>query len=181
MGGDAGVIGTDANHALAAVREVELREAAEAAEAIRRDAAERAEHVVEQARSEGAELVARRCAAAERLAELGERDQVAEARARSRETVLRAQQSMLDEARAAVHAAVRNLVGDPRLDHLFERLARDARKRLAACGPVAIEPVVGGGFVARAGSREIDCSLPVLVDRVLDTDTIAAELQELGR
>jgi vacuolar-type H+-ATPase subunit E/Vma4 len=162
---------------IAAVRELELRVAAEEAEAIRRAGDGHAETILAQAREEATALIAQRCAAAEQLAELEGRDRLAEARAHARGTVLRAQRSALTEARAAAHAMVRDVVGDPRLGQLLERLAADARERLAPAGPVQIAPAPDGGFVARSGTREIDCSLKAQVDRVLDA--MAGEFERL--
>ena len=164
---------------IAAVRELELRVAAEEAESIRRAADGRAEQILAQARVEAAALIERRCAEAQRLAELEARDRVAEARTHARGIVLRAQQSALSAARASAHANVRELAGDPRLDRMLGRLAADARRRLASGGPVELTEAPGGGFVARAGTREIDCSLRAHVDRFLDA--IAVELERLWR
>jgi vacuolar-type H+-ATPase subunit E/Vma4 len=162
---------------IAAVRELELRVAAEEAEAIRRAGDGHAETILAQAREEATALIEQRCAAAEQLAELEWRDRLAEARAHARGTVLRAQRSALTDARAAAHAMVRDVVGDPRLGQLLERLAADARERLAPAGPVQIAPAPDGGFVARSGTREIDCSLKAQVDRVLDA--MAGEFERL--
>ena len=167
------------NGAIAAVRELELRIAAEEAEAIRRAGDGRAEQITGRARAEAAALIERRCAVAERLAELEGRDRLAEMRTRARGTVLRAQQSALSEARASAHATVRELAGDPRLRRLLDRLAADARRRLAPAGPVEVTETPDGGFVARAGTREIDCSLTAQVDRFLDA--MAGELERLWR
>ncbi len=164
---------------LGTVRELELHLTGVQADSIRRAGEGRAEQIVTQARTEAAALVERRCAAADRVAELDERDQLAETRARARGTVLRAQQSVLSEVRAAVHTAVSRLVGDPRLERLLERLVADAGERLASAGPVQIEAAPGGGFVARAGRREIDCSLRGHVDRFLDA--VADELEDLAQ
>jgi vacuolar-type H+-ATPase subunit E/Vma4 len=165
------------NGAISAVRELELRVAAEEAETIRRAGDGRAEQIMAQARVEAAALIERRCAAAQRLAELEAGDRMAEARTRARGTVLRAQQSALSEARASAHAVIRELVGDPRLDRLLGRLAADAHQRLASAGPVELTETPDGGFVARAGTREIDCSLRAQVDRFLDA--MASELERL--
>lgn len=170
---------TAADGALAVVRDVELHLASEEADAIRRSGEAQAERILAQARADAAALITRRCAAAERLAGLEERGRLAEARAEARETVLRAQRSVLREARAAVHAAARGLAADVRLERVFERLAADARERLAICGPVQIVANPNGGFVARAGSREIDYSLPSQVDRTIDE--MASELEGLWR
>jgi len=164
---------------LDAMRDVELHRASERADAIRRTGNLGAEQILAQAQADAAALIARRCAAAERLAQLDERDRLAEARAQARGTVLRAQRSVLIEARAAAHRTVRDMVGDPRLERQLERLAADARGRLATAGPVQIVAAPDGGFVARAGSREIDYSLRAQVDRIVDA--MAGELERLWR
>ena len=170
---------TAADGTLAVLREVELHRASEDADAIRRSGDARAEQILAQARADAAAIIARRIAAAERLAGLEESERLAEARAQARETVLRAQRSVLREARAAAHAAARGLVADVRLERVFERLAADARERLAIRGAVQIVADPDGGFVARAGSREIDYSLRSQVDRIVDE--MAGELEGLWR
>jgi vacuolar-type H+-ATPase subunit E/Vma4 len=169
----------DRDEMLAAVRAAELRAAREEAEAIRRAGNSRAERTVAQARADAASLIDRRCAAAERLAELEERDRLAEIRAKARATVLRAQHCVVSEARAAAHAAIHRLAGDPRLERLLERLADDARERLAPAGRVELAAVPEGGFVARAASRQIDYSLSSQLDRWLDAT--AGDLESLWR
>jgi vacuolar-type H+-ATPase subunit E/Vma4 len=161
------------------VREVELHAASERADGIRRTGDRGAERIVAQAEADAAALIAARCAAAERLAELDERERLAEARAGARGTVLRAQRSVLLDARAAAHRAVRGLAGDPRLKRLLRRLAADAPERLAVAGPVQVVATSDGGFVARAGTREIDYSLRAQVDRIVDA--MAGELERLWR
>ena len=170
---------TAASGALDPMREVELRGANEQADVIRADAARRVEEILAQARADAAALIAQRRSAAEQLAELGKRERLAEARAQARGTVLRAQRTVLHDVRAAAHAAARELGGDPRLSRLFERLAADARDRLAGAGPVRIVADPDGGFVAHAGSCEIDYSLRAQVDRVVDA--MASELEKLWR
>jgi vacuolar-type H+-ATPase subunit E/Vma4 len=168
-----------ANGTLDAVRELELHVASERADAIRRTGDRGAERIVAQAKADAAALIAARCAAAERLAQLDERERLAEARAGARGVVLRAQRSVLLDARAAAHRAVRDLAGDPRLERLLHRLAADARERLAMAGPVQIVASIDGGFVARAATREIDYSLRAQVDRIIDA--MAGELERLWR
>jgi len=162
---------------IAAVREIGLRLTTEDAHAIRRAGDDRAAAIIAQARTEAAFVIEQRCAAARRLAEFESRDHLAEARARARGTVLRAQRSALTDVRASAHAMVRDLIDDPRLGQLLERLAADAHQRLAPAGQVEIAPTPDGGFVARAGTREIDCSLRAQVDRVLDA--MAGDLERL--
>jgi hypothetical protein len=86
---------------------------------------------------------------------------------------------VLTDARAAAHAAARGLAGDARLERLLERLADDARQRLAPAGAVQAIAASDGGFVARAGSREIDYSIGAQVDRILEG--MASELERLWR
>ena len=138
------------------------------AQALREAARRRAEEITEQARAEAAALVAARLAVAQALADLHERERFAQARARARATVLDAQSAVLSEAVSAVRAAVQSLCGDPRRERLLERLALDARERLAPAGPVSITAAGDGGLVARAGSLSIDYSLQAQVDRLLD-------------
>lgn len=170
MGGDAGVT-------LEAVQVAALATASAEADAIRRAARERAGQIINEARADATALIARRCAAAERLADLEERERLADARAEARSTVLRAQRSVLIEASSAAHAAVRRLVGGSRYERMVKRLATDARERLAPAGPVQIAALPEGGLVARAGSHEINYSLDAQVDRYLQA--MASELKRL--
>jgi len=168
-----------ANGTLDAMREVEMKAASERADEVRRAGNRGAERIVAEAEADAAALIAARCAAAERLAQFDERERLADARAGARGTVLRAQRAVLIDARAAAHRAVRDLVGDPRLGRLLDRLAADARERLTAAGPVEVVATADGGLVARAGTREIDYSLRAQVDRIVDA--MAGELERLWR
>jgi len=173
-------MGGDARVTLATVQDASLATASADAEAIRRAAQQRAAAIIDQARatiSAAASARAWSMIAAERLADLEARERLAEARGEARATVLRAQRSVLLGARSAVHAAARRLVDDSRYDRLIERLAVDARERLAPAGPVQIVRLPEGGLVARAGSREIDDSLGAQVDRWLEA--MASELERL--
>jgi vacuolar-type H+-ATPase subunit E/Vma4 len=164
---------------LHAVQDSALSGAFADAEAIRTAARERAARIIDQARAEAAALIEQRRKATERLAVLQERERLAEARAQARARVLRAQSSVLIDARRTAHAAVRLLVKDARYEQLLERLAADSRDRLQALGPVQITVLPEGGLVARAGSREIDYSLAAQLDRCLDA--MASELERLWR
>ena len=164
---------------LAPVQDAALDTVSAQADAIRVAARERAEQIIDEARGEAAALLARRRAAAERLADLEERAHLAQARAEARATVLRAQRSVLIDATSAAHAAVGGLVDDPRYCGLLERLAADARERLAPVGPAQIAILPRGGLVARARSCEIDYSLKAQVNRCLQA--LASELEHLWR
>jgi len=164
---------------LAAVEDAALASASAQADAIRRAAQACAEQLAEDARAEAVAVIAQRRAAAERLADQEEQQHLAQARAEARATVLRAQRSVLTDAVSAARAAVRELSEDSRYRGLLERLANDARERLAAAGPVHITALPDGGLVARAGSREIDYSLDAQLDRCCGA--MASELERLWR
>lgn len=164
---------------LAAVEDTALSAAHAEAERIRSAARERAEQLVDDAIAEAAALQARWRATAEQLADIEERRRLAEARAQARAEVLRAQWSVRTQAVAAAHAAARGLVGDSRYELLLDRLSQDARSRLSGDGPVQLVASPGGGFVAQAGTREIDYSLHTQVDRCVQS--MAHELELLWR
>lgn len=173
MGGDPGVT-------LATVEDAALKRAAAQADEIRRDAHQRAERILGEARAQAAALIAQRRAAAERLAELEQQELLADARSQARSAVLKAQRSVLTQATAAAHAAAGRLIGDPRYEALLEQLSANARERLSPSGfPVELVNLPAGGFLARASSREIDCSLSAHVDRCLAE--MAGELERLWR
>jgi vacuolar-type H+-ATPase subunit E/Vma4 len=169
VGGDAGVSPaalTD-GPTLTALEEAALGIAGSRAEVVRSAAERRAEQLLADARTEADAIVAGRRAGAARLADLQERERIAQARSEARATVLRAQSEVLDEAAAAARTAVRAVVGEPRFERLLERLAADARERLSVAGEVEIVAAPGGGLIARAGSLEIDYSVDAQVDRAL--------------
>lgn len=164
---------------LEAAQRAALDSASSEAHAIERAARNRAEQIVVEAREHAAVLLAERRAAAEALANLEERERLAQARGDARATVLRAQRAVLDGATTAARAAALQLIHDPRYMRLNAALAAEARKRLAGSGPVRIVTAPNGGFVARAGSRELDYSLSTQVDRHLDA--LGEELERLWR
>ncbi len=164
---------------LEAVRDAVLADASAQADALRAAARERAERILAGARAEASALLGERRDAVTRLADLHERERLAEARAQAAATVLAARRRVLTEARSAVVTAARRLTADPRYEPLLERLAADARRRLRDGEPVRIVPVADGGFIAHAGSRQIDCSLDAQVDRCLEA--MAGELERVWR
>ena len=164
---------------LAAVGEAALAAASAEAEALRAAAHASAEQLLAAARAEAAALLAQRRALAERLADAEERARLARARAEARAVVLRAQESVLVEATDAAHQAARRLREDPRYEVVERRLADEAHERLSLWGRVRVDPCPEGGFVARAGSRQIDDSLAAQVDRCLEA--MPGEMEALWR
>ena len=164
---------------LPAVRNAALAVAGAEADGLRKEATARAVRLVGAARVEAASLVKERRAAAELLATRERRARVAAARAEARAIVLGAQQSVLAGASSAAHAAARELVSDPRYEHLIERLSGEVRERLGPIGTVEVTAAPGGGLLARAGNCEIDYSLDAQVDRCLEA--LAGELERLWR
>jgi vacuolar-type H+-ATPase subunit E/Vma4 len=172
MGGDAGV-------SLGSVQGAALDAASADADGIRRASRERARQIVEQARGEAAAILARRQADAERLADLEERERLAEARTEARAIVLRAQRTVLVHARSAAQGAVRRLIDDPRYGRLLECLSADARELLAPAGAAQITILPAGGLLARAASCEIDYSLETHAKRCFEA--MASEVERLWR
>jgi len=162
---------------LEAVEVAALAGASSSAEAIRQAARARAGEIVTAARAEAAELIARRRAAAERAAQMHERERLAAARSAARARVLHAQHEVLGEVTAGARAAARRLADDPRYAPLRERFAAEARVRLAGPAGVEIIAAAHGGLIARAGSRQLDYSLDAQVDRCLRA--MAGELERL--
>jgi vacuolar-type H+-ATPase subunit E/Vma4 len=148
-------------------------EAAAQVDAARREADERrasaraeADALLLQARSDREETAA---AARSRSLRRARRD--------ARAIVLRARREAWEELRAAALAAAADLRARPDYPGLRDRLAAAARERLGPDAEVT-EPD-GGGVLARAGERLVDCSLPVLVQRRLAD--LGPDLEELWR
>ena len=164
---------------LVAVQEAALVAARADAQALLHAADERAAALLARTHAEAAALIEERRAGAERLADLERQISLASARSEARAIVLRAQQTVVADATTAAHTAAQRLVSAPRYALLVDRLATEARERLAGGGPVEIRSAPGGGIVARAGSREIDYSLDAQVDRWLDA--LPDALEQLWR
>lgn len=165
--------------ALEAVRRAALDQASADAERLRAAACARAEKVLAATGAEADSILAARRAAAAFLGEAEERARLAEARAEAAAALLAARRTVLVEARAAARTAVAALLHDPRSAQLLEGLEADARRRLGEERPVRIVALADGGFIARAGDRQIDCSLDSLLDRCLES--LGPELERLWR
>ena len=131
--------------------------AARAAEA-RRRAAEGAEARIAQARTEAEEAAEQE---ADRLR--------ARARRQGRSLVLAARRDVYDRLRSEAHTAALALRGSPPYERMVARLAESARARLGEEAIVEIDPSGEGGVRARGGHRRLDYSLPVLVERSLES------------
>ena len=120
-----------------------------------------------------------RAAASEREAATGAARERRRQRARreGRAIVLRARRAAYDELRVAALAAAADLLVQPGYPALRERLAAAARARLGPHAEVAEAP--GGGVLARAGDRLVDCSLHAMVERCLAD--LGGDLEELWR
>jgi len=172
-------VGGDARVSLDAVAQAALADAESRAREIRDAAGERARRLLAAARAQADALLRERRASAERWVELEQRRRLARAHADAHALVLGAQRSVLLDAREAAHAAARALRDDTRYAQLIERLAVQARQRLAHAGTVEIRATPDGGLIARAGSLQIDHSLHILVERCLRD--LAGEAQRLWR
>jgi vacuolar-type H+-ATPase subunit E/Vma4 len=89
------------------------------------------------------------------------------ARRQAHETVLREQSALRRELQRQVRDAAVALRADPRYPALLDRLGQQCR---AILGPEAtVAESADGGVTARADSREIDLSLPVIATRTLES------------
>lgn len=156
---------------LAQADEQALRSAVEAeeAEACRVAAARRrAQEVVREARTaaEAAALpdVARIRATAARQA---------------RHALLSAQREVFEQFRQEAHAAALALRDGPAYAALLEQLSRRAREQLGQTAKLHVDPAGVGGVIAREGDRQVDYSLPALVDRCIVA--LGERVEELWR
>lgn len=136
-------------------------EAAARVDAARREADERRSS----ARAEADGLLRRVLGEREEATAAARSRSLLRARREARAIVLHARRDAYEELRAAALAAAADLRARPDYPRLRDRLAAAARERLGPDAEVT-EPE-GGGVLARAGERLVDCSLPVLVQRRL--------------
>lgn len=164
---------------LDAVRNSALTQARAEAEAIRKAAQQQADQILTAAREARAALIAASRAAADRIADVEERERLADVRARARATILAAQQTLVAEATSAAGTRAQTLAQDPRFKALVDRLAESAQVRFQGAGQLEISPSPTGGFIARAGSTQLDYSLDAQLDRCLES--MAEELEGLWK
>ena len=156
-----------------------LAEAHATAQRLDDEARRGADTIVAEAEQRAAASVARHIEEARALAHArGERER-AEAHRRARAVVLSARSEAFAELARRAHDAARAIADGPEFAAHVARLTEDARSRLAGAGPgaggdgaaVEIAPAPGGGIIAHAGTRWIDCSLTAEVDRALAAAT----------
>jgi len=152
-----------------------LVETEAAAEAARRDE-ERAERLAA-IRTEGERLVAEAAAKGEQEGSEVATRMIAVARRQARAEVLTAQRDVYEQLRAVIVAEAVALRGAPSYPGLVERIAADLRAELGASATLEVDPDPVGGVIARRGSRIIDCSLPALARRCLDS--LGSEVESL--
>jgi vacuolar-type H+-ATPase subunit E/Vma4 len=156
--------------------------------------ARRASHRIDEARHEGADRADRARADAQRQVE--EREQQARAAGRqaadeelardllvARRAAIRSVQAArrraFDDLRIACLDAVGELRGSPRYEALEERLVETCRRALGEDCTIERDPDGRGGVRAVQGTRRIDLTLPVLVDRAIDD--LGPAVEELWR
>lgn len=152
--------------ALAQVRAFLLARARAEADRVRAEAAAEADAALAQAREQAAAIL-------DAAREQGKRDGAqltaaaqAQARRRARGLLLAAQRRAYQALRQRGRAAAAALHEQPDYPVLHERLARLARQLAGPDAVVAEAP--GGGVLARAPGRRVDCSLDALADRAVD-------------
>lgn len=142
------------------------------------DARERAGQLLQQADEQARELIAQAQRDAEELLARAREEGLAAGRAQgardagrgqvlSRWEVLAAQQAVYEELRQRVHTDVMALREEPEYPELLERLAAAAHRDLGEGAELEIDPPGRGGVEARAGSRQVDYTLPSLAERCL--------------
>ena len=97
----------------------------------------------------------------------------------AREATLRAQQALVDDLRRQAREAALRLRETVEYPALVDRLAEGAREQLGPEALLELDPEGTGGVRGRAGSRSVDYTLPVLVDRALDE--LGERVEELWR
>jgi vacuolar-type H+-ATPase subunit E/Vma4 len=167
-------MGLAAGVGLDPVREALLAQTRAEAEGLVSQARARAAAQVAQAEEEAGALIARARAEGEAAAELQAAAELADARRRARTLVLEAKRDVYEDLRREAQAAAQRLRGEPGYEELVGRLAILVRERLGPDFEVELDPP-GGGIVARAGNRRLDCSLPALVERCLAQHAVELE------
>lgn len=147
-----------------------LREAAEAeAVEIRSRTAGQVQAMLDRARQDAARIREEATAEGEAQAQAEAAAQTARVRRRAHETVLALQEELRSELVRQVREAATGLRTHPEYPALLERLQMRARRELGPDAVITESPA--GGIVARAGSRLLDLSLPLLATERLESRT----------
>ena len=161
------------------LRSIVLAEAAEQAAETVRTAEQRRREDLGEARRRAAEIVAEARAAGEADARAEAARRTAAARRRGRSLVLQARRELYDDLLRQALAAAGELRNDPGYPALLERLEHAAHADLGADAVIELDPGGAGGLVARSGTRIVDYSLPVLVERCVRA--LETRVEELWR
>lgn len=149
--------------ALGPVAESLLRSARNDAARTRAEVAASADAALAHARTEAAKILAETRAAGRSEAAASAGPDLARARRTARSIVLTARRTAHEELRRHTRAAVAALCEEPETAERLRRLARDR------AGPGArIATVPGGGVIAVAEGRRVDCSASSLADHAVD-------------
>jgi vacuolar-type H+-ATPase subunit E/Vma4 len=146
-----------------ALRATAERQAAE----LREDARRQAGDLVDAARTEASRILA---AAAQEGVEAARAEAALRAsrvRREAHELVLAQRNSLLQELRHRVKENAVHLQADPRYPGLVKVLTDQCLELLGPQAVVTESP--SGGVIARAGSRQLDLSLPVLAELALES------------
>jgi vacuolar-type H+-ATPase subunit E/Vma4 len=154
-------------NALAPLRTAMLENARASVAAIRADAEARAAGILNEARRQADLIRSDAEASGEATARADALVRSASARREAHETMLREQSALRAELQRQVRDAAIALRVDPRYPALLDRLSQQCRRIL---GPeTTVAESADGGVTARAGSRRIDLSLPVIAAQTLES------------
>ncbi len=164
---------------LGAIREAFLEQAETAAARRRAEVEAEFEQKLAEARAEASSLVEQGRLDGRLAAGHESSRRRGAARRHVREARLGARGALYQELRARARAEALDLRSDPRYAALLDRLAEAARAQLGTGAEIEIDPPGAGGVLARSGSKSVDYTLLVLVDRALEE--LGAEVARLWR
>jgi vacuolar-type H+-ATPase subunit E/Vma4 len=158
-----------------------LLEGAEAeAKALLEEAEKQAAAEAERSRADSRRLLGTARAQGRASGELRSARALALARAEARRVVLEAQAAVYGDFRNRALAAVLPLRDDAEAyGHLLRQLEAEARRSLGDDAEAELDPPEVGGLRARAGRRSVDLTLPILVERCIES--LGPAVEELWR
>ncbi len=154
-----------------------LLEGAEAeARALLEDADRRADAEAERSLADSEQFLETAQAEGGVSGELQSARALALARAEARRLVLEAKAAVYEDFRSRALAAALGLRDDrAAYRRVLRRLEAEACRSLGEGAELEVDPPDGGGVRARAGSRSVDLTLPVLVERCIGSLGVAVE------